>query len=1249
MRRRVTAPRIPRLAAVLLLAGLPGPAFQVPVQAQTAFNAARFGGSLVASQQPAQAEPRPEYARPPLTIDGWARLDSRNGFNILIAHGPKESPAHWELYTTAGSGSLAAFIPGASPSVLDSGVDLCDGRWHHVAMVYEADRVRLYLDAKGVLDRPIERAAAGGEPGPLWIGAYPPQSMGCDGRIDELRIRRGALPPTEVPGAPPKAEAVTLGLWSFDALADGRYADASSLDNPARPGAAPPPPAEFRDGAAPSYKAADPALKVVRLDTSTDESFIAVRVDAAGRVFVGGREALFVYEPDGQGGYAPRRELFRFPPHSWIGDIEIRGDDLYVATAPALYRLPGARRLPAGQQATAEKLVWGTPVDLHVTFHGLAFGPQGDLYFNSGDPLLNYGDFNRADHWGHWTVYSGPDGEPTPYTGVGGVFRVRPDGRQFRVVAGGLRGSDGLAFDRRYELFTNDNDHESFPDRFTPYRVLHVARGADFAWPRGWTARRSPDRSDLLEIANPGFGRGVPVGQAYHDDPALPEAFRDSLLIAQWGTRSVDAARIQPRGASYSVAERPLLIGEGRARPVGVAVGHGGRVFATIAYMAQNEGSPVYPSELVMMLPTDTAKAPNFEGYEPPDATADRLWSELSSTSWSRRDVAHRELIRRGGPALADAPKRLAGLKRNDPARVHLPWLIAASGVPEAGALLNNLRQDADPDVRLQAVRALGDAFRIGTTPEPFVAAVADNDSRVRLAGLSALFDHSAPIADAILSGPARSDDTYLRQVATRLTAARADRDTLERLLTADDDAARLAGVLATGVQLTVPGSTGPLPAALPLTYESGNALFAIPYADGTVNLRDLGRVGSFTTAGRWKALPHTAEEESLFAALMRALEDRSDRVRLQAAYFLGLLNDPRSEPAVAKATGEVEAKRLAAAAPQPIAAAWRVGPIAAGGENSPESGAIDLNAKYGTGTTPVAWEQARSENGQYPLAAAADGASYFHVRLQSGAAQAANLFVRSDDPVTVWHNGRNIYENSVGSIPGFRNATRLDLGTGSNDILVRVRNRAGGSAATLELQALDGVTVELPEALGIAGLAERLKAGGGTGAEAVPAEFLQIDWSKAAAEGNRDRGRKLFSADGIGCAKCHALNPGEAGGGAPSLADAGRRFTAASLVESVLTPNRQVAPVFQGTIVATTDGRVLSGLVVNEGEQGLELLLADATRVKVPRAEIESRKPMDGSPMPAGLVKTPDELRDLLAFLLGATAAAPAASGGGR
>ena len=107
------------------------------------------------------------------------------------------------------------------------------------------------------------------------------------------------------------------------------------------------------------YSVADPALRVVRIDTSTNEAFLAVHADAAGRIWVGGREALFVYEPDTNGGYKPRREVLRFPKHSWIYDIAIRGDDVFVSTNGAVYAIPGAVMRQVG--LVARRLVWGIP------------------------------------------------------------------------------------------------------------------------------------------------------------------------------------------------------------------------------------------------------------------------------------------------------------------------------------------------------------------------------------------------------------------------------------------------------------------------------------------------------------------------------------------------------------------------------------------------------------------------------------------------------------------------------------------------------------------------------------------------------------------------------------------------------------------------------------------------------------------------------------------------------------------------
>src|SRR5262245_42267495 len=88
------------------------------------------------------------------------------------------------------------------------------------------------------------------------------------------------------------------------------------------------------------YSVRDLELKVVSIDSSPNASLLSIRADSSGRLFVGGREALFVYEPDPAGIYKPRQELYRFPPDSWVYDVEIRGTDLYVLTLNALYVIP---------------------------------------------------------------------------------------------------------------------------------------------------------------------------------------------------------------------------------------------------------------------------------------------------------------------------------------------------------------------------------------------------------------------------------------------------------------------------------------------------------------------------------------------------------------------------------------------------------------------------------------------------------------------------------------------------------------------------------------------------------------------------------------------------------------------------------------------------------------------------------------------------------------------------------------------
>jgi putative membrane-bound dehydrogenase-like protein len=986
------------------------------------------------------------------------------------------------------------------------------------------------------------------------------------------------------------------------------------------------------------YSLADPELKLVRLDTSATDSFLAVRADTTGRLFVGGREELFVYEPDDKGGYKPRRSLYKFPNHTWVYDIAVRGNDLYVMTVSALYLIPDA--VTKREALKPRRLVWGVPTgNVHQCFHCLAWGPEGDLYFSMGDPVTQYGDFSRADHWMHWTFCSQPDGTRTPYTGVGGVFRCRPDGSNFQVVAGGTRNSVGLAFDRSWNLFTNDNDHESIPSEYVPGRLLHVTPHAYFSWPRGWLVSKTPDRADLLETMTDGLGRFVPVGQAYYNDMFLPAKYRDNLLVARWGRRGVTRYPLEHRGASFTTEERSLLVGQKDARPVGVAVGRGGRIFVTIAYMPHNDMSPTYPSDLVMITQADDKDTHPFEPYDAMTAKPEKLFAELAHADWSRREAAHVEILRRGGDLLTEATKRLQDAKEDAAETPHLIWLNAAA---KAGREL--LKRDfKDPALRLQVCRAVGEGTGVTALGQrkTLIKYLADANAQVRLAALAGLFRVDGDLPEEVLA-LARDKDTYLRQAATLLLAEKTPLDRLGQVMEEKDAATRLAGVLAAGFRLTLPVATKALPDQLPLAKLPTPEGYVIQFADAKIDLREYGRIGNFTVAEHWKAGKHSNEQEKLFGLLQKRLSDDDEAVRLQAAHFLFLLNDPRAEPAIAKLRKETAERQLATAPLKGITKAWVVGPFPDGKKNldtphPPEQGAIDLSATYVVDSAKLAWKEATADRlfrFAKLLEKRESSSCYAYFRLESATREKVLLLVGSGDGVKAWHNGKEVWANDIerAALP-FQDTVLLELQPGSNDLLVRVHSGNGEGGLYLHYRAEGHVVARLPEKLNVATLAERLKNGAGGEEKDIPKEFVDVDWTKAAAQGNATKGRQLFGA--LSCAKCHAVTADATTTGGPSLGEARKRFTVPYLVESILLPSKQVSPVFRASFVELKRGTSLTGLIVAETNDKIEVLLPDATRKTIAKSDIEERKLLEKSPMPAGIVKTPEELRDLLAYLL--------------
>jgi putative membrane-bound dehydrogenase-like protein len=128
----------------------------------------------------------------------------------------------------------------------------------------------------------------------------------------------------------------------------------------------------------------------------------------------------------------------------------------------------------------------------------------------------------------------------------------------------------------------------------------------------------------------------------------------------------------------------------------------------------------------------------------------------------------------------------------------------------------------------------------------------------------------------------------------------------------------------------------------------------------------------------------------------------------------------------------------------------------------------------------------------------------------------------------------------------------------------------------------------------------------------------------------NLSNGRVLFTK---ACASCHRLF-GEGGDIGPDLTGA-QRTNLDYVLENVLDPSAIVPKEYQVTVVVTTAGRTLSGIVKKESDAALTLQLPNEV-VVLPKGEIESREATKLSMMPEGIFEPLrlEEVRDLVGYL---------------
>jgi len=369
--------------------------------------------------------------------------------------------------------------------------------------------------------------------------------------------------------------------------------------------------------------------------------------------------------------------------------------------------------------------------------NGVVVGHDGWLYLALGD--------NGCD-------VARPEGDRLVLRG-GGILRCRRDGRDLHVFATGLRNIYDVALDEDLNVFVRDNENDG-GDYMV--RVAHSFFGADHGYPYLYYER--PDQA-LGPLAD--LGRGSSGGGVCYLEDGFPPEYRGDLFFCEWGRALM---RYRPRRAGSGFAPLEQV------------------VFAT--------GAPDDPY-----------------GFKPTDVVVVARDGALLVSDWcdGQRPKRGRGRIYRitaAGTPNAPPPGAHAGDGSGLRGRLRAVWSLARDpGRASIPALLDLARDDPEPRVQAQAVRALADLtdpvlteHRLeaesgdATLAAQLAALAAEKDPRVVLEVVIALGRLHWPGAPAWLQKTLTNPDPALEHAAMQTLRRSRRWDALLKLLDEPED-----------------------------------------------------------------------------------------------------------------------------------------------------------------------------------------------------------------------------------------------------------------------------------------------------------------------------------------------------------------------------------------------------------------------------------------------------------------------------
>ncbi|WP_165066653.1 PVC-type heme-binding CxxCH protein [Paludisphaera rhizosphaerae] len=892
-------------------------------------------------------------------------------------------------------------------------------------------------------------------------------------------------------------------------------------------------------------------------------------------------------------------------------------------------------------------------IDSDHGIHGMTLGLDGKLYFTHGDGCCSVQE-DRSERYQNFDVVDASH-RRVRADNYANTLRVNRDGTQFEVVCDGQRNNYETCRNAFGEGFTSDNDD----DGNRGCRIIHTMDGGRFGYKTPGSPRHWGEDVPGMVPKLVGTGNGSPCGVAVYEGQLLPAAFFGSLLEAEAGTRQINYFPLTRHGSTYRTEYKVLLASaDPWFRPSDVTVAPDGSIFVADWYDA-GVGGHAFADQNTGRIYRVTPKGVKPKAVKPDFGSVAGLIAALKLPNVAAQDAARRGLLAKGDAA-ADA--LLAMIREGTPEEAGRALQVAADLPKLSGIAVEVIQhpdrfQKGDPRLRELAVRILGRDCRENGIVD--FQAGSERPPAAALAHLEVLL----PLADDPDPGVRRELILALRNVPVPRVAEALrklvlgwdgrDRWYLEALGLALSK--RISEFITSLMDPSLFGDPGNFAeiagAALPPYFPVDRNEAFIPTGAPEPPANALSKfLGLLWRLQRPEALP--VLEQILPNFKTPEYQEAGDEVlrRIKSPYsadVAALLADRTDDPVRRRILFEMLATQLAgpwnAAKDRPpvlriIERAlkepdWRRQGIA--------MAAATRDAQYRASFDAIAADPTQPDD---VVAAAVEG-----IGTVGGT---PNLVLRD-----LIAERRGKPESSLRAEAAVRIMPKMFEANGRLAEILTDREypTALRREAVRTLAQLPGGGMKLVDLARANTLPDDLKTEATTTLHASGDPRVRDAANRVlpppvaaggrplppAAELIRRRGEPargevvFFRKQSDACASCHRVQ-GRGRCVGPDLSTIGTKYGKDELLRSILNPSAAVSYNFRTLVLALTDGRIITGLPVEETPQKIVLKTSQGERVSVATSEIEGRKFSETSLMPENLAATMTdaELVDLLAYL---------------